>query len=227
MSPASIHQIPLSNMAAPAAISELREGIINRLQELVDCIGIMNDSDLAEELEEIQRHVTALDSLTRIPEELFNLLNSARSLLTLGQLGERQDRTNYLRSGRPGRPTYAVSKEQLEILLNARFKVPAIAELLHISCRTVERRMHEYDLSARASFSEIHDNQLDDIVNDIKGMNPSCGSKMLVGYLGARGIFLPRRRIRESLTRVDPLGVAARKSKTIKRRTIKALRWQS
>lgn len=78
--------------------------------------------------------------------------------------------------------------------------------------------MQEYGLSVRACYTKIHDCQLDVIVRDTKRANPSCGSKMLIGYLGARDVFLPRRRVRESLSRVDPLAVTARRCKAIKRR---------
>ena len=194
-------------------ISELRHEITSRLREIVACVGFADDSDLVEELEEIQKHVNILDSVTRIPEELFNLLSSARSVLL-----RNQERANVVRSGPPGRPAFDISREQLEMLLRARFSVRCIAELLHVSSRTVERRMEEYGLSVRTLYSDIQDSQLDDVVRDIKRANPTCGSKMLFGYLSARGIFLPRRRVRESLSRVDPLAVAARRCKAIKRR---------
>ena len=77
--------------------------------------------------------------------------------------------------------------------------------------------MQEYSFSVCDFYTEIADSQLDDILRDTKRVNPSCGSKMLVGYLSARGIF-PGRRVRESLSRVDPLAVAARRCKAIKRR---------
>ena len=118
----------------------------------------------------------------------------------------------------PGRPAFHISKEQLAMLLKARFSVPCIAELLNVSARTIERRIQEYGLSVRAFYTEIQDCQLHDIVRDIKRGNHGCGSKMLIGYLSARGIFLPRGRVRESLSRVDPLAVAARRCKAIKRR---------
>ena len=185
-------------------ISELKHEITSRLREIVVCVGMADDSDLAEELEEVQKHVIALDTLTRIPEDLFNLLSSAQSVLE-----QKQGRASAVRSGTPGRPAYDISKEQLEMLLKARFSVRCIAELLHVSLQTIEQRMQEYSLSVRTFYTEIADSQLDDIVRDTKRANPSCGSKMLVGYLSARGIFLPRRRVRESLSRVDPLAVAA------------------
>ena len=100
----------------------------------------------------MQKHITALDSLTRIPEELFNLVSSARSVLH-----EKQGRVSVVRSGTPGRPAFHISKEQLAMLSKARFSVPCIVELLNVSARTIERRMQEYGLSVRAFYTEIQD----------------------------------------------------------------------
>ena len=61
--------------------SELILEIIFRLNAVIDRLGLGEDSELAEELEEVQKHLIVLDSLMRIPEELFNLLTNARSLL--------------------------------------------------------------------------------------------------------------------------------------------------
>ena len=200
-------------MTTNPTVSELRHEIISRLREIAACVGIADNSDLLEELEEVQKHIITLDSLKRIPEELLNLVSSARSALH-----EKQGRVSVVCSGTPGRPAFHISKEQLEMLLKARFSVPCIAELLCASSRTIERRMQEYGLSVRAFYTEIQDCQLDYIVRDTKRGNPGCGSKMLIGYLSARGIFLPRRRVRESLSRVDPLAVAAQRCKAIRRR---------
>ena len=59
--------------------------------------------------------------------------------------------------------------------------------------------MQEYGISLRFLYIEIDDRQLGDLVGETRAANPSCGSKMLVGYLGARGTFVPRYRIREAL----------------------------
>ena len=59
-------------------------------------------------------------------------------------------------------------------------------------------------------FTAINDERLDAIVSEIKSSSPDCGSKLLSGYLRARNIHVQRRRVKESLTRVDPLGIQAR-----------------
>ena len=46
---------------ATNTISDLRHEVTSRLQEIVACVGVSHDSDLVEELEEIQKHVNLLD----------------------------------------------------------------------------------------------------------------------------------------------------------------------
>lgn len=60
--------------------------------------------------------------------------------------------------------------------------------------------MQEYGISVRSLDTEIDDSQLDELIRETRTANPTCGSKMLVAYHG----------IREALSRVDPLAVAAR-----------------
>ena len=105
--------------ATNPTVSDLRHEIISRLREIAACVGIADNNDLLEELEEVQKHIITLDSLTRIPEELLNLVSSARSVLH-----EKQVRVSVVCSGTPGRPAFHISKEQLEMLLKARFSVP-------------------------------------------------------------------------------------------------------
>lgn len=93
-----------------------------------------------------------------------------------------------------------------------------MSEILNVSKRTVERRMSTYGLTAVNRFTEITDEQLDNAVRDVKKTSPDCGSKLLAGYLRAMEIRVQRRRVRESLSRVDALGILARRCRTVHRR---------
>lgn len=70
--------------------------------------------------------------------------------------------------------------------------------------------MQEHGISVRSLYTEIDGSQLDELIRETRTANPTCGSKMLVAYHGERDIFVPTHRIREALSRVDPLAVAAR-----------------
>ena len=51
--------------------------------------------------------------------------------------------------------------------------------------------MQEYNLSVHSLYTEIQDNQLDNIVRVTKRTNPKYVSKMLMGYLGSRDYLSP------------------------------------
>ena len=97
---------------------------------------------------------------------------------------------------------------QLQALLEVGFNVGQIK---------IERCLAEYGITAR-SLCDITNAELDAHVQEIKLFNPNVGSKNLAGYLAARNLRIPRQRVRESLQRVDPLGVAPRKCRSIHRR---------
>ena len=107
----------------------------------------------------------------------------------------------------PGRPSYDISREQLQFFIDIGFNVPQIKVLLLVSTRTVERHLAEYGITTRRSYSCITNAALDVAVHNIKTFNPNCGSKNLIGYLAARGIKVPRQRVRDSLRRIDRIGV--------------------
>lgn len=50
-------------------------------------------------------------------------------------------------SGGRGRPSFEISEEQLQFLLEQGFQVKDISSILGVSCRTVERRMSSFGLS--------------------------------------------------------------------------------
>ena len=69
-----------------------------------------------------------------------------------------------------------------------------------------------------SSLNLIADEELDNEVRFIKTFHPNCGSKNLAGYLTSRNIRVPRQRLRQSLQRVDPVGIAERRCRAIHRR---------
>ena len=91
----------------------------------------------------------------------------------------------------PGRPSYDINEDQLRSLIDLRFTVLQISELLHVSTRTIERRLAECGISAR-SFSTITDEELDSVVMEIRTFHPNCGSKSLAGYLASRNVKVPK-----------------------------------
>ena len=71
-------------------------------------------------------------------------------------------------AGAVGRPAFSISYHQLHYLIDSRFSVPQIAELLGVSVSTIRRRMSTYDLSIRATYTSITDERLDELVASVQ-----------------------------------------------------------
>ena len=80
----------------------------------------------------------------------------------------------------------------------------------------MEWQIQEYGLSVHSFYTEIQNNELDEIVRATKRINPKCGSKIMMGYLGSRGIFVTRHHVRDVLSRVDRQRVATQWCTAIK-----------
>lgn len=94
-----------------------------------------------------------------------------------------------------------------------------MATTIGCSQRTIHRRLDAAGLSVRQSFTTISDDALDDLVSRINRDFPRHGYRNVDGHLLAQGVRVSRRRVRQSLARIDPEGVALRWSYTIERRT--------
>ena len=80
--------------------------------------------------------------------------------------------------------------------------------------------MAEFHLSGRARYSRMSDRILDAHVRELTENHPNSGYRMIQAYLRARGLIVQEGRVRESVERVDPVGVAIRwsRNRTIHRR---------
>ena len=172
-------------------------------------------SELLFEVDCVLQAVTTLDSVYKVPDQVYEDILMARKKIE--RACSKSTRLGQFMNGNPGRPSYELSKEQLQSLVDLGFNTTQMKNLLHVSKRTVERRLALYSISAQ-SYSMITDADLDEVVSEIKRFNPNCGSKKLFGYLAARGIRVRRQRLRDSLQRVDPVGVALRRCTAIRRR---------
>ena len=112
-----------------------------------------------------------------------------------------------------------ISEDQLGLFLSLNFTVRDMASILQCSERTVHRRLSAFGLSVRGTFSSISDAHLDAAVAEINRNFPRHGYRNVIGHLQAIGIRVPRRRVRQSLCRVDPEGACLRWAYTIQRRS--------
>lgn len=121
--------------------------------------------------------------------------------------------------GAVGRPSFQIPPSQLQFLIDSRFSVPQIAQLMNVSVSTVRRRMLAYNMSIRATYSTISDEELDRIVSEMQEQFPNWGNRQMYGYLISQNIRIQFSRVRESQSRVDPDGSILRRLSTLRRRT--------
>uniref|UniRef100_A0A8B9H5Z3 Integrase core domain-containing protein n=1 Tax=Astyanax mexicanus TaxID=7994 RepID=A0A8B9H5Z3_ASTMX len=111
--------------------------------------------------------------------------------------------------GQMGRPKLDIERESLEELLETDLPVPCLAKMRGVSMSTLFRRMREFGLSARR-YSNMSDEELDRMVQDVKNEMPMAGYRMVKGRLRSLGVHVQWRRVAASLHRVDSLGIISR-----------------
>ena len=122
-------------------------------------------------------------------------------------------------SGGRGRPQIHISRSILEYLIGNQFTVIQTADLLNVSASTVRRYMNQYGITVRSSYSTLTDLELDNVVSGIQQQHPNNGYRLMRGHLATMGYRIQQHRVRESLQRIDPLGVVNRWFPGIQRRT--------
>ena len=89
-------------------------------------------------------------------------------------------------TGAIGRPRYEVPEGSLEILIENRFTVPQIANIMGVSISTV-RRMSDAGILIRDYYSTITNSEVDEIVRHVQQQYSMCGNRQMQGHLIARG----------------------------------------
>ncbi|KAI9549071.1 hypothetical protein NQZ68_003606 [Dissostichus eleginoides] len=157
--------------------------VLNRLQSRLEQASQRQPLDL-DYLEFIcMSEMTLIRSLSahiNFPQEVLEGLLQLVTRITTEVDGRRTtvvvDRT----VGERGRPKLVVSKDHLQNLIEMDLSVPCISKLLGISCKTVRRRMQQWGLSIRESYSKMTDDELDSLVSAIKEDSPNLGHRMIM-----------------------------------------------
>lgn len=89
------------------------------------------------------------------------------------------------------------------------FSIAQMASHYHISRPTVYKLLADANVEHSSRFSNLTDAQLDGIVAEIKPTHPNTGEINIAGHLRARQVKVQRKRVRESIHRVDPQGPSA------------------
>ena len=96
-----------------------------------------------------------------------------------------------------------LTEETLTLFLEYNFSNEEIATLFNISKRTMQRRVHEYQLY-KEKYNRISDDELEKMVYKILLDFPSSGFRRMKGYLQAKGLNIQWERIHSALWKLDP-----------------------
>lgn len=110
-----------------------------------------------------------------------------------------------------GRPVFKIPFETIEFFVENGFKVAEIARLIGVSKRTAERRLKDYDLGIRQSYSPLTDHELEDEVKKIINDFPHVGYRTMSGLLQVKGHRVQEKRIRHAMQNADSCGVLFRR----------------
>ena len=146
-----------------------------------------------------------------LQEVLLSNLLQARDLISLmvkhnEESSDVHNNRTMIVTGNKGRPKIYINSNQLEYFLEKGFKGTDIAKMLNVSNKTIYRRLQEFGLPVRASYSAVSEAELDAIILGILHNFPNCGYKSMRGHLLCKGVKVQEERIREAMRRVDPEG---------------------
>lgn len=152
------------------------------LDQISDALDILA-AELQKPQVETDRVLIGLESISSILAVLAatgELPNEERLFALLKIITEEVGGSNSMR---------VMSREQLLFLLENHFRVPDISRILCVSVRTIRRRMTEYGLSVRQTYSDITDEQLGHVVSAIIVNFPIAGIRSVTGHLNSCGFL--------------------------------------
>lgn len=112
---------------------------------------------------------------------------------------------------------YLIPEDVLDFLLESKFKIIEISQMLNVSESTIYRRMRRCNLSV-SKYNDILDHELDQIVSEIATEFPKCGETMVREILRQKGVQVTRARLRESLHRTNGDNIKSRIKGRLQRR---------
>ena len=121
---------------------------------------------------------------------------------------------------RCGRPRFAICKETMITLREMGYSWSAIAEAFLVSRWTIYRRAREYDIVNTNRFSNIADEELEEIIREyLANQSTLVGFSLVYGYLESIRVHVQQHRVRVVLRRIDPWFSQLRWATVIHRRS--------
>lgn len=192
--------------------------LLNRLEIAVSILRSLLDLYTGDDTADVSSILLELSDLFNHIHTFWiqKLVGMLRNTVSLPDFGTQ----NVDHSGRPGRPSIVIPKAIIENLRSSGFfSWTEIARMLRVSRWTIYRRVREFEIQHLGRFSDISDEELDSLLQGYMSRHGyTTGEAYLVGYIRSLNLKVPRDRVRESLTRVDPRNTSLRWACVITRR---------
>ena len=92
-----------------------------------------------------------------------------------------------------GSPKVNMDRAESERLRSLRFSWYEVSVIMGVSVKTLQRRAKEWNI---ATHSDVTDQRLKEIIQEVLNQFPGVGEVMLTGHLNAKGVHVQRSRIR-------------------------------
>ncbi|GES72835.1 uncharacterized protein LOC114517950 [Rhizophagus clarus] len=162
-------------------------------------------------IQEQSYYNTRINTILQLIDQMKTQIKSLQDINTTGTL------VYFQPTG--GRYKIIILESALRLLRQEGFTWSQIAEIFSISAKTIYRRRKEFNIpDDLPDYTNITNEQLDNIVKGLRAEHPFFGQVLLMGSLRSLGIRIPRQRLRDSLQRIDTFGILNRWSSIIPRR---------
>ena len=215
-----LHMVGSEYSGTLAILVQRIERMIERAQTLehreINGHPIVQVVELHQTMQSLLLHINSL--LTHLSSSTFEDATTLPEIVAESQSHD-TPQLPVQQSGSRGRPRIAISREMIETFEEMGFTFTQTANILGVTTQTLRHRQREFGMSVGPTrYSEIDDSDLDLVVAQILATTPEIGERFVIGALTSRGLRVQRWRIRSSILRVDPVGRACRRRRTIFRR---------
>ncbi|XP_072157211.1 uncharacterized protein [Bemisia tabaci] len=128
------------------------------------------------------------------------------------EIPQLQENSFVLRNGMPGRPSIILDSNLVNYYNTNGLSKKEIAKAFKVSRRTLYRKV------GVAKMPTLSDEDLRNLIIEMKEEDQSCGQPYITGEVRARGYYISRHRIRKQLRIVDPVGSVRRRRFIARRR---------
>lgn len=119
----------------------------------------------------------------------------------------------------PGRPKHSICESTLLELREIGYTWKEISLMLLVSRWTLWRRVKELGIENVVGYSELTDEELDNIIEEFKKMHGIVvGRSLVIGHLKSIGLRVKTQRVTDALLRVDPVNSRIRWAALVHRR---------